>query len=70
MEELKTVKEKIRRIDGKEGQAEAMLKALKRLEDEIQNTAVRKGSLSKGVKKDASNVNGGNIIRNSRSKEQ
>ena len=69
MEELKAVKEKIRKIDGKEGQAEAMLKALKRLEEEVQNTAVRKGSLSKGVKKDASNVNGGNITRNSRSKK-
>jgi hypothetical protein len=69
MEELQAVKEKIRRIDGKEGQAEAMLKALKRLEDEVQNTAVRKGSLSKGVKKDSSNVNGVNVIRNSRSKK-
>ncbi len=69
MEELNEVKEKIRRIDGKEGQAEAMLKALKILEEEVQNTAARKGSLNKGVRKEASNVNSGNIIKNSRSKK-
>jgi hypothetical protein len=69
MEELKDVKEKIRRIDGKEGQGEAMLRALKKLEDEIRNTATRKGSLKKGIKKEASEVNSGNIQRNSRSKK-
>jgi hypothetical protein len=69
MEELKDVKEKIRRIDGKEGQAEAMLRALKKLEDEIQNTATRKGSLKKGIRKEASEVNSGNIQRNSGSKK-
>jgi hypothetical protein len=69
MEELKDVKEKIRRIDGKEGQAEAMLRALKKLEDEVQNTAIRKGSLKKGIKKEASEVTSGNILRNSRSKK-
>jgi hypothetical protein len=45
-----------------------MLKALTRLEEEVQNTAVRKGSLNIGVRKDASNVNSGNITNNSRSK--
>jgi hypothetical protein len=69
MEELNDVKEKIRRIDGKEGQAEAMLKALKKLEDEVQNTAVRKRCLKKGIRKEASEVNSGNILQNSRSRK-
>ncbi len=45
-----------------------MLKALKKLEDEVQNTTARKGSLNIGIRKDASNVNSENIMKNSRSK--
>jgi hypothetical protein len=69
MEELEEVKEKIKRIDGKEGQAEAMLKALRKLEEEVKNTAARKGSLKRGVSKESSDVINGNIIKGSRSKK-
>ena len=54
---IEEVKEKIKRIDGKEGQAEAMLRALKKLEEEVKNTAARKGSLKKGESKESSDVN-------------
>ncbi len=45
MEEMKNVKKKIKAMDAKQGQAEAMLRALKKLEEEIHNTAPRKGNL-------------------------
>ena len=69
MEELEEVKKKIKRIDGKEGQAEAMLRALKKLEEEVKNTAARKGSLKKGVSKESSDVNNQNTIKGSRTKK-
>jgi hypothetical protein len=45
MEEMENVKKKIKAMDAKEGQAEGMLRALKKLEEEIHNTAPRKGNL-------------------------
>jgi hypothetical protein len=54
MEEMENVKKKIKAMDAKEGQAEAMLRALNKLEEEIQNTAPRKGDLKRD-KSDAGN---------------
>ncbi len=47
MEEIKSVKEKIKAMDAKEGQADAMLRALEVLEQEIRNQAPRKETLRK-----------------------
>jgi hypothetical protein len=47
MEEIKSVKGKIEAMDAKEGQAEAMLRALRVLEQEIRNQAPRKGNLKR-----------------------
>jgi hypothetical protein len=61
MEEIKSVKEKIKAMDAKEGQAEAMLRALKVLEQEIQNQAPRKGNLKKKKKPQASDIDEGHV---------
>jgi hypothetical protein len=61
MEEIKSVKEKIKAIDAKEGQAEAMLRALEKLEKEIGNQAPRKGNLKKKKKLKASDIGEGHV---------
>jgi hypothetical protein len=56
MEEMEAVKKKIKAMDAKEGQTEAMLRALKKLEDEIQNPAPRKDNLKRGKRAQASGL--------------
>jgi hypothetical protein len=48
-------------MDAKEGQAEAMLRALKVLEKEIYDTPPRKGNLKKKKKIQTSEIDGGNV---------
>jgi hypothetical protein len=59
MEEIGSVKEKIKAMDAKERQAEAMLRVLKILKQEIQNTARKKGNLKK--KPQASEIDERNV---------
>jgi hypothetical protein len=61
MEEIRSVKERIKAMDAREGQAEAMLRALNVLEQEIHNQAPRKGNLKKKKKAQSSEVDGGNV---------
>ncbi len=68
MEEIRSVKEKIKAMDAREGQAEAMLRALNVLEQEIHNQAPRKGNLKKKKKAQASEVDGGNVQTHPRRK--
>jgi hypothetical protein len=62
MEEIQRVKERLKLSDAEEGKAEAIMKALEKLEFEIQNKAPRKGGLKRKAAPGMSNVDASNIL--------
>jgi hypothetical protein len=47
MEEMARVKENLKKMDAEDGRAEAILRALNKLEEELGNEAQRKGCLKR-----------------------
>jgi hypothetical protein len=62
MEEIGRVKENLKKLDAEDGKAEAILRALKRLEEELSNEAPRKGCLKRKRKPRIAEIDAGNIV--------
>jgi hypothetical protein len=62
MEEIARVKENLKKLDAEDGKAEAILRALKRLEEELSNEAPRKGCLKRKRKPRIAEIDAGNIV--------
>jgi hypothetical protein len=66
MEEIQKVKERLRFSDEEDEKAEAIRKALEKLESAIQNEAPRKGGLKRKASPGSSNVNPENVLDSER----
>jgi hypothetical protein len=62
MEEMGRVKENLKKLDARDGRAEAILRALSKLEEELGNEAPRKGSLKRKGKPKNSKIDASNIV--------
>jgi hypothetical protein len=62
MEEIGRVKENLKTMDAEDGRATAILRALKKLEEELTNEAPRKRGLKRKAKPDKGKVDAANII--------
>ncbi len=62
MEEIGRVKENLRTLDAQDGKATAILRALRRLEEELNNEAPRKRGLKKKGKPKTAEIDTSNII--------
>jgi hypothetical protein len=67
MEEMARVKENLKKMDAEDGRAEAILRALNKLEEELGNEAQRKGCLKRKRKPKMGDVNSANIVDQERS---
>jgi hypothetical protein len=56
------VKENLKKLDAEDGRAEAILRALNKLEEELVNEAPRKGSLKRKRKPKEGDVDAANIV--------
>ncbi len=68
MEEIGRVKENLKKLDAEDGKAEAILRALRRLEEELANEAPRKGCLKRKKKPRKAEIDVGNIVSAERTK--
>jgi hypothetical protein len=66
MEEMSRVKENLKKLDAQDGRAEAILRALNKLEEELGNEAPRKGSLKRKGKPKTAEIDTSNIISQER----
>jgi hypothetical protein len=62
MEEMGRVKRNLKQLDAEDGRAEAILRALNKLEEELGNEAPRKGSLKRKGKPKNAKIDSSNII--------
>ena len=62
MEEIGRVKENLKTMDAEDGRSTAILRALKKLEEELTNEAPRKRGLKRKAKPDKGKVDAANII--------
>jgi hypothetical protein len=67
MEEMARVKENLKKMDAEDGRAEAILRALNKLEEELGNEAQRKGCLKRKRKPKMGDVDSANIVDQERS---
>jgi hypothetical protein len=68
MEEMGRVKENLKKLNAQDGRAEAILRALNKLEEELGNEAPRKGSLKRKGKPKNSETDASNIVNSERTK--
>jgi hypothetical protein len=68
MEEIGRVKENLKQLDAQDGRAEAILRALGKLEEELGNEAPRKGSLKRKGKPRNAEIDASNIVDPERTK--
>jgi hypothetical protein len=66
IEEMSRVKENLKKLDAQDGRAEAILRALNKLEEELGNEAPRKGSLKRKGKPRSGEVDSSNILKSER----
>jgi hypothetical protein len=62
MEEMGRVKENLKKLDAEAGKAEAIIRALKKLEEELANEAPRKGCLKRKKKPRKAEIDVDNIV--------
>ena len=67
MEEIGRVKENLKTLDAQDGKATAILRALRKLEEELNNEAPRRKGLKRKAKPDKGKVDTANIIDTERS---
>jgi hypothetical protein len=68
MEEIARVKDNLRKLDVEDGRAEAILRALRKVEEELANEAPRKGCLKRKKKPRKGEIDVDNIVSAERTK--